>query len=242
MPPGCGGAGAPEKRVKARSKRPRRSAPGCTCRGSGRGSSLNTRSACEERRQKRRRRRGRSGWSGPRERDRPRPSRRHRPDLRPRCPARAAAQRSAVEVRHGRRASGSERVTPSLVREHQRWSRKSNSTSNARSPARHGGGRQPPRRDVQDHVPPVVLDRRQRQPRLADDLGPHVQAAVGVAPGRERQRRPGFLARAHRILYAAGSRRSRRVQSTSSRSSLPTNSRVFSSTSRPSASNFSCAR
>src|SRR5579885_505140 len=45
-------------------------------------------------------------------------------------------------------------------------------------------------RDIERHVPPMILKRRQSQARLADDLRPQVQRVAGVFPGVERQRRP----------------------------------------------------
>src|SRR5262249_12938552 len=58
---------------------------------------------------------------------------------------------------------------------------------------RHGRGGEPARGDIERDVPPVVLHRRQREPRLADDLGPHVQGRVRVLPLGERQGRPGGM-------------------------------------------------
>src|SRR5262245_47379486 len=49
-------------------------------------------------------------------------------------------------------------------------------------------GGQAPGTEVERHVPPVVLCRRKRQLRLADDLHPHVKRVVGLAPPGEWQR------------------------------------------------------
>src|SRR5262249_19217474 len=51
---------------------------------------------------------------------------------------------------------------------------------------------QPARGNPQRDVPPMIGARRQRETDLADDLRPHVQRRVGVAPGGERKRRPAF--------------------------------------------------
>jgi hypothetical protein len=52
--------------------------------------------------------------------------------------------------------------------------------------------RQPARMHVQRHVPPVIDERCQRKPDLANDLSLHVQRAARVPPLGERQRRPAF--------------------------------------------------
>ena len=43
--------------------------------------------------------------------------------------------------------------------------------------------RQSARAQVERGLPPVVFHRRERQPRLADNLGPAVQRGIGVLPG-----------------------------------------------------------
>ena len=67
---------------------------------------------------------------------------------------------------------------------------KSKSTSTSRLSARHRRRAEPARGDVERDLPPVVLHRRERQARLADDLRPAVQRRVRVLPVRQRQRRP----------------------------------------------------
>ena len=57
----------------------------------------------------------------------------------------------------------------------------------------HGTRRQSPGRDVQRHVPPMVLLGRQGEPGLPDDLHPHVQRVMRVLPFGERQARPRRL-------------------------------------------------
>src|SRR6185436_7134376 len=70
-------------------------------------------------------------------------------------------------------------------------------------PVRHRGRRQPPRGQVQRDVPPMVLPGREREPRLADDLHPHVKRVVGRLPFGERQAGPrGFARRVHGLLDA----------------------------------------
>ena len=46
-------------------------------------------------------------------------------------------------------------------------------------------GGQPAARHIERDLPPVIDQRRLRQPDLADHLGPHMKRAAGVAPFRE---------------------------------------------------------
>jgi hypothetical protein len=48
--------------------------------------------------------------------------------------------------------------------------------------AAHRLRREPPRREVERRVPPVIHERRVRERELADDLHPHVQGGISVAP------------------------------------------------------------
>src|SRR6267142_1850552 len=57
-------------------------------------------------------------------------------------------------------------------------------------PPGHGRRGEPPRAHVQGHVPPVVLERRQHEPRLSHDLRPHVQRGARLLPAGYLQRRP----------------------------------------------------
>jgi len=58
-------------------------------------------------------------------------------------------------------------------------------------PVRHRAGREAARRDVQRHLPPVVLPPREGEAGLPDDLRPHVERRARVPPLIERQRGPG---------------------------------------------------
>jgi hypothetical protein len=55
-----------------------------------------------------------------------------------------------------------------------------------------GDGRrgEPARREVERDVPPMIDQRCQCHPHLADDLGPSVQRLASLAPLRQRQVRP----------------------------------------------------
>src|SRR5580704_7451690 len=55
--------------------------------------------------------------------------------------------------------------------------------------------RKPARGDIERHMPGMVEPGRERQPDLADDLGPQLQRRGGVAPRRGRQFRPWGLRR-----------------------------------------------
>src|SRR5207249_368899 len=57
---------------------------------------------------------------------------------------------------------------------------------------RDGRGAEPARRDVQGDLPPVVLHRRKREPRLADDLRPQLQGVTGLLPRLQREEGPRF--------------------------------------------------
>ena len=46
----------------------------------------------------------------------------------------------------------------------------------------HGRGREPARRHVQGHLPPVVDHGSQRKPDFSDDLCPQMQCGVGITP------------------------------------------------------------
>src|SRR4030095_5368794 len=61
-------------------------------------------------------------------------------------------------------------------------------------PGRQGAGGDAARRHEQRDVPRVVEPRPAHQAHLADDLCPQVQRRQRVAPGLERQGRPGRLA------------------------------------------------
>ncbi len=54
---------------------------------------------------------------------------------------------------------------------------------------------EPAGRDLQGGVPVMVRERRQAERQLADDLRPHVERGVGVAPPLERQGRPEVAGR-----------------------------------------------
>jgi hypothetical protein len=54
----------------------------------------------------------------------------------------------------------------------------------------HGRGGEAARRHIERDLPPMVLHGRQCQPRLADDLQPHVERRIGILPLAERQRGP----------------------------------------------------
>jgi hypothetical protein len=56
---------------------------------------------------------------------------------------------------------------------------------------RDGRRLQPARRDQERDVPEVIHARGKSQADLPGDLRPHLQRVARVAPGRERQRRPG---------------------------------------------------
>ena len=126
--------------------------------------------------------------------------------LAPECrPSQAATDMYLrVEVRHRvRRPAASWCSEPSFVLTHTAWSTKSNRrrtcvrhavSSNVVSP-----------RGVTYSAPAlsVILHRRESEPRLADDLSPHVQRRQRILPLGERQRRPGPIHRlGHRGLGA----------------------------------------
>lgn len=49
---------------------------------------------------------------------------------------------------------------------------------------RNDGARQPPRRDIQGHVPGMIDPGCEREPDFTHDLRPHVKGGARVAPGR----------------------------------------------------------
>src|SRR5262245_6621815 len=55
-----------------------------------------------------------------------------------------------------------------------------------------GGSPEPARRDVERHLPPVVLHRGEHQACLADDLAPKLQGVAGILPRLQRESRPGL--------------------------------------------------
>src|SRR5204863_323121 len=59
----------------------------------------------------------------------------------------------------------------------------------------HRRGAEPARRDVERHLPPVILHRRQGEARLAHDLRPAMQRRLRVRPIAQRQVGPGCHAR-----------------------------------------------
>ena len=71
------------------------------------------------------------------------------------------------------------------------WSMKSKSICSA-FPCRHRTGGEAARGDVKRDGPPVVRKRREREPDLADDLGPQVQRGAGIGPGGIVQRGQGL--------------------------------------------------
>jgi glyoxalase family protein len=62
---------------------------------------------------------------------------------------------------------------------------------------RQGMGGQPARRREEGDVPEMIRSRRQRQRDLADNLRPHVQRGVGVAPRFQLECRPAFVHPTH---------------------------------------------
>ena len=107
--------------------------------------------------------------------------------------------------RNRHRSSGQRDCRCAVAGRTSRWSMKSKSIWNVRSPSGIGPVVRPRARDIERHVPGMIEPGRERQPDLADDLRPQVQRRIGVAPRRGRQFRPrGLRNVAHAELAERG--------------------------------------
>jgi hypothetical protein len=67
-------------------------------------------------------------------------------------------------------------------------------------PVRHGRRRKPAAGEIERDLPPMVLERREREPDLAHDLRPHMQGGAAVLPVREGDIWPAFRVLCHHRL------------------------------------------
>ena len=126
------------------------------------------------------------------ERQRVRDLVRDRTDLQSNAERSQQVQVAAVEVRHGLRHERERFPLAVAGADEQPMIDKIEVDLERAFSVRNGRGPEPARRDVQDDLPPVVLHRREREPRLADDLRPELQGVAGLLPLLQREERPHF--------------------------------------------------
>jgi hypothetical protein len=81
---------------------------------------------------------------------------------------------------------------PSLARDHEATIDEIKIDGDMTRAVWHRRRRKPAAREIKRDLPPMVLERRKREPDLAHDLRPHMQRGATVLPIREGQARPAF--------------------------------------------------
>jgi len=138
---------------------------------------------------------------------------RHGPDLRVEAERRQQAEVVFVEVRDGSRGEGNALRYAVAGPRHELVIQEIEFQLDVALGIGHRRGAEPARRDVERHLPPVILHRRQGEARLAHDLRPAMQRRLSVRPIAQRQVGPGCHARSAFPASHASMRCSRKCRS-----------------------------